>query len=151
MGDRWQSAALAALLVVTAGAGYLYADTTPPGHHDFALRDNIAYDGDTMYIEIRAPPEPLRTMLLRVRGVDTPELRGRCEAEIDKARAARDFVRALYAGTSTVRVIRPEWDKWGGRVLAEVRTPDGRDLARVLIDGGYGRAYDGGQRGGWCE
>lgn len=51
------------------------------------------YDGDTVKVEAAMWPGLTWKGSVRVEGVDTPELRGKCEAEKRKARAARDFVR----------------------------------------------------------
>lgn len=40
----------------------------------------------------------------RVRGVDTPEIRGRCEAEKTKAREARDYVAGLLAAAQQIEL-----------------------------------------------
>ncbi|HCX66376.1 MAG TPA: nuclease, partial [Rhodobiaceae bacterium] len=43
-----------------------------------------------------------------------------------------------------------ESDKFGGRVLARVRTSQSQDVATAMIAEGYARAYAGGRRMGWC-
>lgn len=43
-----------------------------------------------------------------------------------------------------------KWDKYGGRILAEVHV-DGRSLADMLIERGLARPYHGGKRDGWCQ
>ena len=135
---RWLIAAL--LIAVPAQA----VEVTWP------LRDPIAYDGDTLYVEIPGIPSEIRRVSIRVLGVDTPEIRGKCEAEKALARQARDLVRSIFAGARSVRIDLQGWGKYGGRVLAIAYTPDGRDLADVLIEARLGRAYDGGKRQGWC-
>ena len=40
-----------------------------------------AYDGDTVYVEAAIWPNMTWTGGIRVLGVDTPEIRGRCELE----------------------------------------------------------------------
>jgi endonuclease YncB( thermonuclease family) len=86
---------------------------------------------------------------VRLFGVDTPELRARCEEEQALAREARDFVRArLESKRVNLRDVR--YDKYGRRVLARVFTPEGEDLAESLIRRGLARAYDGSARLGWC-
>lgn len=114
------------------------------------LRSPAAYDGDTLYLIVPELPEPLQRMSVRVLGVDTPEIRGRCEAEKRKAADARAFVLHAFRGATTVELDVVGWDKYGGRVDAHVTMPDGRDLASALIEAGLGRPYDGGARRGWC-
>lgn len=108
-----------------------------------------AYDGDSIRVQASIWPGITATTSVRVRGVDTPEIRGRCESERELAIAARDYVRAWASqGRLELRDIEP--DKYGNRVLADVWI-DGERLADVLIQRGLGRAYDGGRREGWCD
>jgi endonuclease YncB( thermonuclease family) len=106
------------------------------------------YDGDT--ITVAAVPWPSITIRvgIRVDGVDTPEILGKCEAEKNLAVRARDRVRELVGATVELRNVRH--GKFAGRVVADVYV-DGELLAGVLIAEGLGRAYDGGRRGSWCE
>lgn len=99
----------------------------------------VATDGDTL----RCGRERVRIM-----GLDTPELRARCPAELRLARAARDRLDALIARGVT---LEPHGRDRYRRLLAVVRDRQGRDVAQVLIREGLGRPYDGrGRRGGWC-
>lgn len=97
-----------------------------------------AIDGDTIM---------WRGESVRVVGVDTPEIHGRCALEIELARSARRFTAAeLDKGETTIeRIGRDRF----GRTLAIVRI--GRaDLADLLIAAGYGRPYHGERRKPWC-
>lgn len=94
--------------------------------------DTIAYRGQT----------------IRIRGLDAPEMHGKCESEIRRAHQARDRLIELLAGG--LRVYPNGRDRYR-RVLAVVRDARGRDVARVLIAEGLARPYDGrGRRQGWC-
>jgi len=44
-----------------------------------------------------------------------------------------------------------EGDKYFGRVVADVATSEGEDIAALLVAGGFARAYAGGARASWCE
>ena len=115
-------------------------------------------DGDT--IEVRAsiwPGHEVR-VLVRLHGIDAPELNGRCPAERLKAAAARQLVRRLTRGRAvTLHGVRH--GKYAGRVVARVtagRVTAGRvtaradDLATALLAAGLARPYAGGKRQGWC-
>ncbi len=52
------------------------------------------YDGDTMVVDTEPWPGLTVHTKVRLAEVDTPELRGECQAEKDMAIRARDFVRA---------------------------------------------------------
>ena len=107
-----------------------------------------AYDGDTLTVEAAIWPDLVWTGSVRVRGVDTPEIRGACDVEKQLAIAERDYVRDLFIDES-VTLSEIENDLYGGRVLAHVQ--DGDSLADRLISNGYGRVYDGGVRQSWCR
>ena len=113
-----------------------------------------AYDGDTIHVEAQIWPRMTWKGNVRVLGVDTPEIHGKCDLEKQRARTARDYVRTLLTGR-IVRLTHIAEDKYGGRVDARViyHDPDTgqwRNLANELIRLGMGRAYDGGTRQGWC-
>ena len=109
-----------------------------------------AYDGDTLTVEAAPWPDWTWAGSVRVVGVDTPEIRGECDQEERWAVTSRDYVRELLID-ETVVLTDVENDLYGGRVLATVTLEDGRTLDALLIDGNYGRAYDGGTRGDWCD
>lgn len=112
-----------------------------------------AYDGDTLSVEAAIWPNLNWTGSVRVVGVDTPEIRGKCDQEKAMAVAARDYVRDLLVH-KTVRLTHVEDDKYGGRVAAKVYFWEGDgwvELAGRLIDLRLGRSYSGGTRESWCE
>ena len=108
------------------------------------------YDGDTITVDAEVWPDMGWTGSVRVRNVDTPEIRGACDQEKRLAIAARDYVRAMLMDES-VTLTEVENDRYGGRVLAHVHLKGGESLANLLIAKGYGRRYDGGSRQGWCD
>lgn len=107
-------------------------------------------DGDSMVVRARIWLGQTVEIHVRLAGIDTPELRGKCAEEKERAAAARDAL-ALLVAEGPVRLSDVETDKYGGRVLARVATHRHGDLARALIAGGHARAYEGGARGGWCR
>ncbi|MGB0750188.1 MAG: thermonuclease family protein [Magnetospiraceae bacterium] len=107
------------------------------------------YDGDTFTADATPWPKVTIRVSVRLRGVDTPELRGKCEAEKAKARAARDALKELLQ-SAPVTITNIERGKYAGRVVADVWAGD-VNAAEVLIAEGLGRPYDGGKRVGWCE
>ena len=109
-------------------------------------------DGDTLKVDAGADmPASLARLSVRVRGVDTPETyRPKCDAERRAGRAATAFVKAALARADAIVIRNPKWDRYGGRVVANVDI-DGRSLAALLIEAELGRPYDGDSREGWCE
>lgn len=122
--------------------------------YDWPLRERhgeYAYDGDTIYVNIPGLPGEIAEMSVRVRGVDTPEIRGKCESEKSLAGKARDFARQSLKSAKRVEFCEPEWGRYGGRVVASVRI-DGRALDQELINQGLARPYDGKtKRQPWCQ
>ena len=140
---------LIALALVAPTRAQTGLESEPPQAATLALVLD-AYDGDTLTVEAAPWPDWAWTGSVRVLGVDTPEIRGECDQEKRWAITSRDYVRDLLIDES-VALTDVENDKYGGRVLATVTLSDGRVLTDLLIEGNYGRAYDGGERGDWCD
>ncbi len=136
--------ALAFLLILVVVPAF--AAETIPGPVN--ARVISVYDGDTITVD--ALPWPGLTMRTSVRldGVDTPEIRGKCQEEKDLAIRARDFVRAKVG--TVVKLYQIRHGKYAGRVVARVKTVTGDDIATALISAGLGREYYGGRRESWC-
>ncbi|KZC99983.1 nuclease [Thalassospira sp. MCCC 1A02898] len=122
--------------------------------YDWPLREyrgNYAYDGDTIYVAIPGLPDEIANMSVRVRGVDTPEMRGQCDSEKQLAQKARDYARQRLKSATSVQFCEPEWGRYGGRVVASVKI-DGSPLDLELIENGLARPYDGKtKRQPWCQ
>lgn len=106
-------------------------------------------DGDTLLVRAHIWLGQEVETAVRLEGIDTPELKARCETERAKAEAARDYLSRRLEG-QTVQLINILTDKYGGRVLANVRDASGSDLSKDLVLAGFARRYDGGQRQTWC-
>ncbi|PWR24091.1 nuclease [Zavarzinia compransoris] len=106
-------------------------------------------DGDTLEVRVQIWLGQEVITRVRMTGIDTPELRGQCDAEKARAREAKALLARLVApGTVILRDVT--YDKYGGRVLAAVSGADGRGLADQMIGAGLARPYQGGGRAGWC-
>lgn len=107
-------------------------------------------DGDTLEARVAVWPGQEIVTLVRLAGVDAPELDGRCAAERRAAAAAREALSRLVGnGAVVLSDVRP--DKYFGRVVARVAGADGRDFGQVLGEAGHVRPYEGGRRLSWCE
>jgi endonuclease YncB( thermonuclease family) len=106
-------------------------------------------DGDTFEARVRLWPGLAITTSVRLRGIDTPELRARCETERERAEAARESLHRILA-EGDVGIAHVILDKYGGRVVADASTHATPDVAAALIDSGAARRYSGGRRAGWC-
>jgi endonuclease YncB( thermonuclease family) len=106
-------------------------------------------DGDTFEARVNVWPGIDITTKVRLRGIDAPEMRARCDAEFSRAVAARDALMAIVAqgalGISNVTL-----DKYGGRIVADASTRDTPDISTALLAAGHARPYQGRRREGWC-
>ena len=106
-------------------------------------------DGDTFEARVHLWPGLDITTRVRLRGIDAPEFKARCNEERIKAEAARDVLRAIL-DQGEVGISGVGLDKYGGRVLADASTSRTRDVSAALLDAGVARRYAGGHRDGWC-
>ena len=106
-------------------------------------------DGDTFEARVQVWPGIAITTLVRLRGIDTPELKARCPAERVKAEAARAKLTAILA-EGAVEISRVGLDKFGGRIDAAASTRSTPDVAAAILQAGLGRSYSGGRRESWC-
>jgi endonuclease YncB( thermonuclease family) len=92
-------------------------------------------DGDTIRVAIGIWPDEEVTAI-RVRGVDTPELKARCPEEHALAQKAKAFTAGFLPAGSIVILRKIKADKYRGRYDADVQRSDGRELAAALIGAG---------------
>jgi micrococcal nuclease len=109
-----------------------------------------AVDGDTLEVKARIWLGLEVTTKIRIRGIDAPEVHGKCQREKDMAAAATARLAEL-AGAGTVALSDIADDKYFGRVIADVASPAGGDLKTAMLSSGLARSYDGGTRGQWCD
>lgn len=108
-------------------------------------------DGDTLRAEMLGVPSPLNRVSIRISGIDTPEMKGQCDSEKEKARAAKSFLSRKLSSARAVTFGTLDWDKYGGRILADVYF-DGQDVGQMMIDEGYATPYLGGKKSShWCR
>ena len=108
-------------------------------------------DGDTFAAAVKLDADISITVRVRIINIDTPEINGDCEYEIDAAHRAKDRLAELLAVGDVIDLQNIKDDKYLGRIDANVILSDGRDVGRVLVDGGFARPYDGGKREAWCK
>ena len=108
------------------------------------------YDGDTFRVDIASlPPIVGKNIAIRVNGVDTPEIRGKCQYEKNLALKARDFVRGKLANAKEIKLTNLQRGKYF-RVVANVLV-DGVSLERELLDNKLAYRYSGGKKLSWCK
>jgi len=108
------------------------------------------YDGDTFRVNIDSlPPIVGKNIPIRVNGVDTPEIRGKCEYEKNLALEARDFVRVKLANAKEIKLTNLQRGKYF-RVVANVLV-DSVSLEQELLDNQLAYEYSGGKKLSWCK
>ena len=108
------------------------------------------YDGDTFRVNIDSLPSIVgKNIPIRVNGVDTPEIRGKCQYEKNLALEARDFVRAKLSNATEIKLTNLQRGKYF-RVVANV-VVDGISLEQELLDNKLAYEYDGGKKLSWCK
>ena len=106
-------------------------------------------DGDTFLAEALVWPGHTVRVNVRIRGIDAPEMKARCVVEREAALQARDVLASLVS-QRTVSISNIAGAKYYGRVLADVATEDGSEIADMLLEQNLVRPYSGGKRRGWC-
>lgn len=106
-------------------------------------------DGDSLLVRVRIWLGQEVSTIVRIRGVDAPELKGSCAEERAGAEEARRFIEETLRDGGVV-LVAIENDKFGGRVIAQVFADGGTDVGAALVGAGLARHYDGGRRQGWC-
>lgn len=109
------------------------------------------FDGDTFAARVKLENGVLVSVRVRILGIDTPEIHGECESEIMVAFKARDRLEKLLPENSTIELSNIKDDKYLGRIDANVKLKDGRDVGQIMIDEKLARKYDGGKRKKWCN
>ena len=99
-------------------------------------------DGDSFKARTKIWLDHLVETNIRVRGIDTPETRrAKCKSEKSRGKAAKKKLAALLA--KGVILHNVEYDKYGGRVVADVYTADFKNISLLMIDTQHAKFYDG--------
>ena len=103
------------------------------------------YDGDTITIAAKLPNTdgPIYRFSVRLNGIDTPEIRGKSEAEKELAYYVRDALAEKIMG-KIVELRNVSNEKYG-RILANVYL-DEQHINEWLVDENFAVYYDGGKK-----
>ena len=109
------------------------------------------YDGDTITFNLtNLHPIIGNKITIRVNGIDTAEIRGKCDKEKYNAEQARDMVTDILKDAERIDLKNMGRGKYF-RIVADVYV-DGENLAEALIDSGMAVKYGGGEKNSrWCE
>ena len=138
------------LLYLTLFLGVLSVQAAPEYGTVTVSRVISVYDGDTFRVDIESlSPIVGKNIPIRLNGVDTPEIRGKCKYEKDLALEARDFVRNKLANAKEIKLTKLQRGKYF-RVVADVYV-DGVSLEQELLDKEFAYKYTGGKKSSWCD
>lgn len=106
------------------------------------------YDGDSLTLGWTDTDNQNVRLPCRVRGINTPELRGSSDFEKALALRAKDRLKSKLLG-NVVTIRLPSREKYG-RVLADLETDDCASIASYMLeDPEICRPYQGGKKADW--
>lgn len=109
------------------------------------------YDGDTIKVNIKDYPPILGEKIsIRINGIDTPEIKGKCEKEKLLAKKARDVVKSTLKNSKIIELKNIQRGKYF-RIVADVYA-DNIQISEILVQKKLAVRYDGGTKTrNWCE
>lgn len=109
------------------------------------------YDGDTFRATITGWPEIVGERIgIRINGIDTPEIKGKCAKEKALARRAKEHTVALLRTAKHVELQNMKRGKYF-RIVADVLADD-VNVGQSLIESGLAVQYDGDTKTkDWCR
>ena len=100
------------------------------------------YDGDTITFNLPGlHPIIGKKINIRVNGIDTPEIRGKCDKEKYDAQQAQQMVADILKDAEQITLKNMERGKYF-RIAADVIV-DGESLGDTLVEAGMAVKYDG--------
>ena len=117
-----------------------------PGPFAFELLEVI--DGDTFRARVDIWLGQSVTVKVRLKGVDTPEMNGKCAAEKKLARQAKAFAEN-WLRKNQAHLVNVHYGTYAGRVLATAQITNGTSLSAALLAENLAKPYRG-RRAQWC-
>ena len=132
------------ILILIMFANYTQAETL------YNYKVTKVINGDTVTVKVDFLPIELGdTLSIRIYGIDTPEIRGKCLSEIEKAKNAKAFLKDLLAKNDYKIVIKGR-DKYF-RLIGDIKV--GNDyVSNIMLNKGYAVNYKGKtHKQSWCN
>ena len=106
------------------------------------------YDGDTITFNLH--PIIGKKIRVRLNGIDTPEIKGKCDKEKYDAEQAREMVGDILKDAEKITL--KNMQKGNYFRIASDMIVDGESLGDMLIDAGMAIRYDGRKKTHkWCD
>ena len=118
-----------------------------PGPFPFELVEVI--DGDTFRARVDIWLGQSVTVRVRLKGVDTPEIEGKCAAEKKLARQAKAFAENWFK-KNQAELVNVHYGTYAGRVLATAQIKNGESLSAAPLAENLAKPYRG-RRAQWCD
>ncbi len=117
--------------------------------HSTITKIDRVYDGDTLFAHVKGhDPIDKKPTGIRIRGIDTPEIRDKRPAVKKKALKAKAFVESEIKKARKVHLYNISMKDKYGRMLANVFC-DRKDIAKMLLEKRLAKRYDGGRKPKW--
>lgn len=130
---------------------FLYSSLSLANDNILELPIIRVVDGDTIETRVAQHPTELQKIYVRLKGIDTPELHGKCDKEKKIAQDAKLFLTKLLKSYSMMQVHDVSFDKYGQRIVGSVFVKD-IHINQLMIDQGFAVSYTGqGQKKNWCQ
>lgn len=107
-------------------------------------------DGDTFEARAHIWPGQIVQVLVRLRGIDAPEIRSSCAPEKLAGITSRTVLEELIGGRR-ITISNIEGGKYYGRVIADAATGNGLAVSSYLLKNAAVRPYEGGKRERACH
>ena len=116
----------------------------------YDVKVNRVIDGDTIVVTLPGIPDVFgKRVSVRLEGIDTPELNGKCNNEKVLAQKAKDRTDGIIMKSRVVSLSNVKRGKYF-RLVAKVMA-DGENISATLLNEGLARLYAGKKRKGWCD
>ena len=114
-------------------------------------KDQIeVHDGDTIYLTIKEYPPIIGDHIgVRLLGIDTPEIHGKCDYEKDLAQTAKAFLTNAVDKAKIIELKKMDRDKYF-RIDAELWL-DNKNISDALIANKLAYVYHGEAKTPWCK
>jgi len=108
-------------------------------------------DGDTLLVRAEIWPNQHVQSYVRIDGIDTPEIKGKCAKEREMARQASTHLEHTLPKDRKVILRNIRNEKFAGRVIADIYTDHGENIAQEMLRANLARIYHGKKRQPWCD
>jgi len=107
------------------------------------------YDGDTIRVNIDSFPDIIgKNIRIRLKGIDTPEIKGKCQKEIDLAIMARDYLKTTINKSNQIELRNIKRGKYF-RIVGDLYL-DNTNISELMIKRKLGYKYLGGRKRNFC-